>query len=248
MTAPCPRTLSILPLAAVACLALAACGDEAAQAPVAVDHADPLMDGALADHIMVDPDMVARNGANQAASFASGDGAIPLPDAGPEAIAAARAEAIAMVGGSAAMRRAPQPERVEGELPPEAALSVAARAAAVPGAGNRDCAALAQFSAIWAARLPDQFPVYPRGAVHEAAGTDEGRCRLRVVNFTTPVPVAEVMDFYYTRATTGGFAVQRVMQDGDDVLGGTKGAASFMVFARPGEGGQTAVDLVTTGG
>lgn len=242
------RTLFAAFLAGPACLALAGCGEEAAPVDVAVDHSDPLMDGALSDHIMVDPDMVARNGANQAVSLGSGDGSIPLPDAGPEAVAAARAEAIALVGGSAAMRRAPQPERVEGDLPPEAALSVAARAAALPGAGNRDCAEVARFSAAWAARLPDAFPVYPRGAVHEAAGTDEGNCRLRVVNFTTPVPLAEVMDFYYTRAAASGFTAQRVMQDGDDVMGGTRQGASFMVFARRVRGGQTSVDLVTTGG
>jgi hypothetical protein len=236
---------SLMPLAA---LALAGCGDGEEVVPVAVDHSDPLMEGALADHIMVDPDMVARNGANQVASFASGDGSIPLPDSGPEAIIAARNEAIELVGGNAALRRAPPPERTEGELPAEAVLSVAARAAATPGSGNRDCAALAQFSATWAARMPATFPVYPRGAVSEAAGTDDGSCRLRVVNFTTPVPLADVMDFYYTRAMGDGFTVQRIMQGGDHVLGGTSQARSFMVFARPDARGLTSVDLVTTGG
>ncbi len=231
-----------------ATLLLAGCGGGDDAQPVADDHSDPLMEGALADHIMVDPDMVARNGANQVASFASGDGSIPLPDSGPEAVLAARNEAIALVGGNAAMRRAPPPERTEGDLPPQAALSVAARAAATPGQGNRDCAQLAQFSATWAARMPATFPVYPRGAVSEAAGTDDGACHLRVVNFTTPVSVADVMDFYFTRAATDGFTVQRIMQGGDDVLGGTKQGRSFMVFARAGERGQTSVDLVTTGG
>lgn len=212
------------------------------------DHSDPLMEGALADHIMVDPDMVARNGANQAVSFLPGNGALPLPDAGPEAAAAARAEAIALLGGSALLRRAPDAVPVEGALPPEAALSVAARAASTANGANRDCAALARFSAVWAARLPAAFPVYPRGAVHEAAGTDEGKCRLRVVNFTTPVTPGDVMDFYYSRALAAGYSAQRVMQDGDDVLGGSNGQASFMVFARTAPGGQTSVDLVTAGG
>ena len=56
-----------LPLACMA-LALAACG-EAEEANVVADHADPLMAAALADQIMIDPDMVNRNGANQLASF-----------------------------------------------------------------------------------------------------------------------------------------------------------------------------------
>lgn len=243
---PSGRKLSVL---GAACLLLSACEQEADGAgSLVAEHTDPLMSAALADQIMVDPDMVGRNGANQAASFVATDGALPQPDGGPEAARAARDEALALIGGSAALRRAPQPERIEGELPPEAALSVAARAAAATGGGARDCAALAQFSAAWAARLPDGFPVYPRGAVHEAAGTDQGRCHLRVVNFTTPVSLPDVLDFYYTRAMAEGFVVQAIMQGEDHVLGGVRQGRSFMVFARAAAAGQTSVDLVTTGG
>jgi hypothetical protein len=226
---------------------MSACGQEdASGAATAPDHSDPLMTAALADQIMVDPDMVNRNSANHAASLASADGSIPRPDAGPEAAIAARDEALALVGGSAALRRAPAPERIEGELPPEATLSVAARAAATPD--GHDCAAQAQFGAVWAARMPPAFPVYPRGAVQEAAGSDSGQCRLRVVNFTTPVTLNDVLDFYYTRAIADGFVVQAITQGQDNVLGGVRQERSFMVFARPAAGGQTSVDLVTTGG
>lgn len=227
-------------------LLLAACGGEGEDvSAVTVEYSDPLMTAALADQIMVDPDMINRNGAPTAASFLDQDGTIPRPDVGPDAIRAARDEAIALVGGTAAMRRAPQPDRVAGELPPEAALSVAARAASV-GNDGRDCAAIAEFSAIWAARMPETFPVYPRGAVAEAAGTDANGCGLRVVNFATPVPLGEVMDFYFSRAQAAGFTIQRIMQDGDDILGGTREGASFMVFARSDGTGLTSVDLVTT--
>ncbi len=228
-------------------LLLASCGQEGEQAqPVVQDISDPLMDAALADTIMVDPDMVNRNTANRAITLGPDDGSLPQPDRGPDAARAARAEALELVGGTNAMRRAPQPERVEGELPPEARLSVAARAATA-GEGNADCAQIAQFSAIWAARMPDAFPVYPRGAVHEAAGTDENGCSLRVVNFSTPVPLGEVMDFYFTQGSANGFAMQRVLQDGEDVLGGTAPGRSFMVFARTEQDGMTSIDLVTTG-
>jgi hypothetical protein len=100
----------------------------------------------------------------------------------------------------------------------------------------------------WAARLPAAFPVYPRGAVQEAAGTDASGCSLRVVNFVTPVPLGEVMDFYYSRARAAGFSAQRVLQDGDNVLGGVKGASSYVVYARRLPSGNTEVDLVTSGG
>ena len=96
--------------------------------------------------------------------------------------------------------------------------------------------------------MPSAFPVYPRGAVHEAAGIDSGQCHLRVVNFTTPVALSDVLDFYYTRAIADGFVVQRIMQGQDNVLGGVRQGRSFMVFARSAAGGQTSVDLVTTGG
>ncbi len=231
----------------VSLLLLAACSEEAGPPPVQVQEiGDPLMDAALADQILVDPDMVNRNTANQVISLGPEDGAIPLPDRGSDAVREAREEALAMVGGVAAMRRAPQPERVDGQLPPGARLSVAARAAS-SGEGNRDCAAIAQFSAVWAARMPEAFPVYPRGAVQEAAGTDADGCHLRVVNFVTPVAPGDVMDFYFTRASAAGFESQRVLQDGEDVLGGTAGDRSFMVFARSTADGMTNVDLVTTG-
>jgi hypothetical protein len=100
----------------------------------------------------------------------------------------------------------------------------------------------------WAALLPQPFPVYPRGAVQEAAGTDAAGCALRVVSFVTPVPLGEVMDFYFTRARTAGFSAQRLLNEGDDVLAGVNGTASCVAFARRLPSGNTEVDLVTSGG
>ena len=94
--------------------------------------------------------------------------------------------------------------------------------------------------------MPDAFPVYPRGAVQEAAGTDAGGCALRVVNFQTPVPVSEVMDFYFTRAAAAGFSAQHVLQGGDNVLGGVGGRAAYTVYARKLPSGAAEVDLVTS--
>ena len=145
------------------------------------------------------------------------------------------------------MKKAPEPREVEWPLPAGAALTAAARAAAAPRA-DIDCAERAEYTMQWAARLPDAFPVYPRGAVQEAAGTNEGGCSLRVVNFVTPVPLGEVMDFYVTRAAEAGFSTERVLQDGDDVLSGVKGAASYVIYARRSSSGNTEVDLVTSGG
>ena len=233
-------------LVGTCCILLAACESEEAGPSMVQDFSDPLMDGVLADQIMIDPDMVNRNMANRAITLGPDDGSIPQVDRGADAIRAARAEAIEIVGGTNAMRAAPLPERIDGELPEAARLSVAARAASA-GDGHEDCAQLAQFSAIWAARMPAEFPVYPRGAVQEAAGTDENGCILRVVNFTTPVPPDDVLDFYFTQGSASGFETQHVVQDGEEILGGTANARSFMVFVRQMDDGMTSVDLVTTG-
>jgi hypothetical protein len=145
------------------------------------------------------------------------------------------------------MKKAPVAVEVAGKLPADAALAVASRAAAAPGGQNGNCADSAEYTMQWAAKLPASFPVYPQGSVQEAAGTDQGSCALRVVNYLTAVPLDEVIDFYFTRATGAGFTAQRIKEDGDDVLGGVKGKASYIVYARAIPSGGTSVDLVTHG-
>ncbi len=225
-------------------LLLAAC-DSGDQAPKS--EGDPAMNAALQDRIMVDPDLVGQNRANAAAVLPDGDGSIPVEDSSAEATAAARADALKLVGGPGRMKKAPAARQVSGSLPAGATLTAAARAAASPG-GSENCAEAATYSASWAAKMPAAFPVYPRGAVQEAAGTDTGKCRLRVVNFLTPVPLDEVIDFYFTRASNAGFSTDRALIDGENTLGGTKAGSSFVVYARKQKNGLTSVDLVTNGG
>lgn len=230
--------------AAGAALLLAGCGTE--QPARFEPESDPALTAALAEPLMIDPDLVGQNRANSAAAMPSHDGSLPTIDRNPEAIAAARAEASRLVGGSGEMRRAPAARVVEGALPADAALTAAARAAASPNA-DAECAARAAYTMQWAARMPAPFPVYPRGAVQEAAGTDAAGCALRVVNFVTPVPLDEVMDFYFTRAGAAGFTAERTLFDGEDVLAGTRGRAFYVVYARRLPSGNTEVDLVTSG-
>jgi hypothetical protein len=222
---------------------LAGCGSEQAQRDA--EPGDPVLSGALADQIMVDPDLVGQNRIGHVASLPWRDGSLPAVDSGPQAIAAARAEAFRLVGGPGRMREAPQARAVAGALPEGGTLTAAARAAASPGGGN--CASRAQYTMHWAARLPSAFPVYPHGAVQEAAGTDEEGCSLRVINFITPVPPGEVMNFYFTRGAAAGFSSERLVQEGDDVLAGVRGQSSYLVYARRLSNGDTEVDLVTSG-
>ena len=227
-------------------LLVSACGPKSQQ-PAQPGNDDAAMATALGKPITTDPDLAGENGADAAAFVPSADGTVPSIDMSPEAVNAARAAALQLVGGPGAMKKAPDAAQINGPLPQDSALTAAARAAASPG-GQGDCAAKARYTTQWAAKLPDAFPVYPRAAVQEAAGTDEGACNLRVINFTTPVPLPEVLDFYFTKATSAGFSAQHVRDGGDDVLGGTRGRASYVVYARKLPNGGTNVDLVTNGG
>lgn len=238
---PVLRSLSLItPL-----MLVAACGGSDAE--MAGEEGDPALTGALEDQISVDPDMAGANQGNSALGASDGDGALPAAARSPEAIARAEAEALEMLGGTGSLKKAPAAQEVSGELPQGATLTAAARAAASPVSGA-NCADKAEYSNRWAARLPDATPVYPRGAVQEAAGTDDGSCALRVVNYLTPVDAGDVIDFYYSSASKAGYSVQRVREGGDDVIGGTKGKGSFIAYVRKLPSGITEVDLIANGG
>lgn len=236
--------ISALLIAGVALL-LVACGGLDDRAPLESER-DPALANALGEPIMVDPDLVGLNRANSAAAMPPQEGFLPTLDNHPEAVAAARAEALQLVGGPGRLRKAPDPRESDGSLPAGTALTAAARAAAAPHIGS-ECAEQAQYTMQWAARMPAPFPVYPRAAAQEAAGTDSAGCALRVVNFVTPVPLEDVVDFYFTRAGVAGYSAEHTLQDGDVVLAGVKGGASFVVYARRLRSGNTEVDLVTRG-
>lgn len=197
---------------------------------------DPAVAGALGAEIMVDPDLAGQN--PQGAVLAGGGPAaalIPPEDTSREAIAAAKAEAGKLLGRP--IQHPPEPMKAS----PSGAL------AATTG---QNCAAKAEYTMAWAARLPANFPVYPRGHVQEAAGTDGAGCHLRVVNFLTPVALGDVLDFYWTLARNAGFSPQHQLDGADHVISGQKGSATYRAYVRSYAGpdaGLTEVDLITDG-
>ena len=112
---------------------------------------------------------------------------------------------------------------------------------------SRSCADKLGYTAAWAAKLPPALPVYPRGHVQEAAGSDAAGCRIRAVNFQTPVPGSEVLDFYATLAGKGGFALTAGRAGADLTLTGKAGGSVFALFVRE-RSGVTEVNLITSGG
>ncbi len=236
-----PRANLVLP---ALFLLLSACGSGTETTAPEGDE-DPAVAGALADPIMTDPDL---SGQNQRSAALGGGGpasaGIPPENQSPEAIAAARAEALKLAGG--ALRTAPAAS-ASGSGGPAAEDAVVIAAAALAGKPGAACTAKLAYSAVWAARLPAAFPVYPRGHVQEAAGSDAAGCSLRSVNYLTPVTVPDVVDFYFTRANAAGFRSSRRLVGVDDVLEGSKAAAQYYLRVRKAEDGLTEVDLVTSG-
>lgn len=226
----------------VPAFALAGCGSsgEAGQA----GETDPATDQALNDQIMVNPDLANQNEGNAALTGGT-DQSLPPENMTPEAIQDAQNKAFALVGGSEGMTKLPAPKQYGATVPETAALTAAAKAALTPGGSN--CAEKVEYSAAWAAKLPTIFPIYPRGTTKEAAGTDAGACSLRVVSFLTPVPLKDVMAFYHSRAVTGGYGSEYSTSAGDNIVSGTKGKASFVVYGRRQSNGVTAVELITSG-
>lgn len=234
---PCRPMLALLPLA------LAACGSDPAPKQEADD---PALSGALADQIMVDPDLAQQNRADSAIAV-SGPPVTELPpiDRSEQAIAAARAEALKLAGGR--LRPAPAPQTGDATTASLAEAVTAAQVAQAAKGPAARCAGKAEFSAAWAAKLPPELAVYPRGAVQDAAGTDRDGCALRVVSFRTPVPPAEIVDWYHTRVTAAGYGATHRIEGKDHALGGSRGAAAYIVYARVLEDGLTEVDLVASG-
>ncbi|GAA4644215.1 hypothetical protein GCM10023115_21750 [Pontixanthobacter gangjinensis] len=231
-------------LTAVLIPALALAGCTGASEEGQGNETDPATDQALNDQIMVNPDLANQNEGNAALTGGT-DQSLPPENMTPAAIQDAQNKAFALLGGTEGMTKLPAPKQYGDAVPETAALTAAAKAALSPGAGN--CADKVEYSAAWAAKLPSIFPVYPRGTAKEAAGTDAGACSLRVVSFLTPVPLQDVMSFYHSRAITGGYTSEYALSAGDNIVSGTKGEASYVVYGRRLKNGITEVELITSG-
>ena len=194
---------------------------------------------------MADPDLASRNHA--LAAIAGGGPEVvelPLIETGAESIAAAKVEAQRLAGG----KIVPAPGPGDASNPAlRDSVTAAQRAAAVKGPGS-NCGASASYDMAWSLRLPQTFPIYPRGHLIEAAGSDGNGCRLRVVRFVTPVEPNAIIDFYHTLARAAQFDARHNQADGRELLEGNKGAAAYAVQARVREDGLTEADIVVNGG
>jgi hypothetical protein len=252
-----PRLTLPLLLGLALALPLTACSSQSSDEAAVADldsklvgkGTDPAMNAALNDRILVDPDLTDTANVNTVKEAAQPlSGAIPA-DSGDDGDASM--EAL----DGAKMMRAPKPVIVSaqdctncGEKRAVTLGALAADQGVTRGKGT--CEAKLQYGAGWAARMPPEFPVYPRGRVKEAGGVDGGICDIRVASFTTSAAMLDVIDYYYTRAKRSGYDAEHQVRAGEHVLGGTRdndGGAYFITFNRA-PGGGTAVDIVANNG
>ena len=235
--------MRIAPLVSASLLALAGCGSGGAGDAAAKSEAAGLA-LAIAPPMMVDADLTTRNLAESAIA-GGGPPVIALPpfERGSDAAAAAKAEAEKLSGGPIAS--APSSESdVDPVL--RDAVTAGQRAGAIMGPG-KDCGAKADYALAWSLQLPGSLPIYPRGALIEAAGSDQGGCRLRVVRFVTPVAPDAIVDFYHARARAAGFVMRHRADEDTHQLTGSKGTGEFAVQARKRADGLTEADIVANG-
>ncbi len=248
---------SAVALLSASLLTLAACNSAENDAEVAAldeklsgKGSDPAMNAALEDKILVDPALADSANSNMVkAPDQPLDGSVP-PDSGYEGSTASAEELD-----GAKLMRAPQPKVVSDGDCRDCASNGAQTLEALAAEqgvkrGKGTCEAKLQYGAGWAARMPTEFPVYPKGRVNEAAGVEGGICDIRVVSFTTSASLQSVVDYYYTRARRSGFTADYEIRGGENVLGGIRdndgGAYVITLNALPGGG--TAVDIVANNG
>lgn len=125
-------------------------------------------------------------------------------------------------------------------------------ASAAAGRGGTACANGAKFdyNNAWANRLPAAFPAYPGGRIAEAAGSNKGDCRVRVVSFTTADSPQRVLDYYHTKAVRSGYTSEHQLRGDDHVLAGTnegQNGAFYLIVTPLPSGGSDAALIANNG-
>ena len=230
-------TASALMLA-VAC---AACSDEPARQPSSeIGETDPLLARALADPLMVDPDLAYRNEANAAITIRY-DHPLPPLRASDELAERARNAAQFELLADGEILELPLPGSDRGNNSLAGLRSASAMVEAVGGPMN--CAARLEEGLAWAARMPGPSSIMPHGMVQQAAGVEGAGCSLRVVRYLTPVSMDDALQYHFNRANRARLR-PAVYASPERSLNGDGRTEHLMVHARPGSGGMSAIDLV----
>ena len=232
------RLAKLLSLTALsAALALAACNSGGEGNLAALDNqlagndADPALTSALEDQIAVDPELAQQSNRNAVRP--------------PERPAQAQYPA-GQPGGPAAPGATSRTAAASGTEAAAPAAQQAQLAAVARGEGGQACGSGAPFdyNAGWANRMAAAFPLYPGAKLTEAAGNNEGECRVRVITFTTADGYQRLLNWYHTRAVRAGYSSEHQLRAGDHILAGTKeadGGAFYLIVTPVANGSQAAL-------
>lgn len=231
-----------LPLALAGCSGAAVGNDDAA---ASVNATDPELASALQDQIMVDPQL-----GQQSNTDAIRPPAQPYSGGVPSDAVAANTGTLDTSG----LMKAPPPVAAGKDCTQCAAaresVTLGGLAARQKDAKSSQCAASLTYSAAWAQRLPADLPLFPQARVTEAAGTQAGKCALRVVSFSAAQPMQTLLDWYYTRAVKAGYSAEHQLDGKDHILGGTRARddAAYVLFLTTRSDGGTDIDMVANNG
>ena len=106
-----------------------------------------------------------------------------------------------------------------------------------------------QYSMDYANRLSADLPLYPKARVAEAAGSDNGSCKLRAVTYATAAAPKAMIDYYLTIARRAGFSASHNSEGREELVSGSRdrdGAAFYAIIQPAGAG--SSVDLVANNG
>ncbi len=210
--------------ASIMCLtALTASCSSAPSNGLAANAVDPAIAASLADPLMTDPHLDRRSNTD-----------VLRPADQPM-------QALVPIG-------EPDPFR------PGAAPTAVARArqaiGALKGDFFADCDLAARYGFDWADRLSDAQRLPDTARVSEAAGSERGGCRLRLVSFASLQPPEAIVDHYRRAAIADGFIEARSMRDQAIILHAVRSrdGAAFVVTIWPDAAKGSLVDFVANRG
>ena len=192
---------------------------------------DPALTAALHDQIMVDPALTQSANTNVVRPPSRPDPlSVPTDPVRDDGVRSTDLKPTPAAG-----KDCPECRKADGAL-------TLGELAARQSSGAAACAARVTYSAGWANRLPADVPLYPDARVREAAGNDA--CGLRIVSFTSGAPIGRILDWYNARVTRAGYSAEHQASGAQHVLGGTRGAAAYVVYATANPGGGSDIDLL----
>ncbi len=126
---------------------------------------------------------------------------------------------------------------------------IAAEQARIAQESFNGCELGVAYSAEYAASVPADLPLYPKGQVSEAAGSNTATCKLRAISYSAPVAVGELVTYYATMAKAAGYVVGDKASGESHIVTGKRaadGGAFYAILAPAGT--STSVDFVANNG